>query len=232
MLRPFMPMLSGSLALALSTAALAAPLSFNLPAQPLSTSLTQLGKASGLRVNYESQAVAGKQAPAIHGQLEPAQALEQLLAGSGLSGTVQGNSVHVQPYNRGVLNLGEVSINAQSGVAGTATTEGSGSYTTGAMSTAVGLPLSIRETPQSVSVITRQRMDDQGMNDLNDVVKYAPGITLRKFGGDRQQFLARGFIVDNLMYDGLPTSLSTFTLDTIAGADLAMYDRVEVVPPG
>mgnify|MGYP002150672716 CR=1 FL=1 len=38
-----------------------------------------------------------------------------------------------------------------------------------------------------------------------------------------------GFTIDNLMYDGLPTSLSTFTLDTIAGADLAMYDRVEVV---
>ncbi|MFJ4086755.1 TonB-dependent siderophore receptor [Pseudomonas psychrophila] len=129
----------------------------------------------------------------------------------------------------GPLNLGEVNINAQSVITDNATTEGSGSYTTGAMSTAVGLPLSIRETPQSVSVITRQRMDDQGMNDLNDVVKYAPGITLRKFGGDRQQFLARGFIIDNLMYDGLPTSLSTFTLDTIAGADLAMYDRVEVV---
>lgn len=127
------------------------------------------------------------------------------------------------------LTLGEVKISAESGVAGTATTEGSGSYTTGAMSTAVGLPLSIRETPQSVSVITRQRMDDQGMNDLNDVVKYAPGITLRKFGGDRQQFLARGFSIDNLMYDGLPTTLSSFTLDTVAGADLAMYDRVEVV---
>ena len=129
----------------------------------------------------------------------------------------------------GPLTLGEVKINAESGVAGTATTEGSGSFTTGAMSTAVGLPLSIRETPQSVSVITRQRMDDQGMNDLNDVVKYAPGITLRKFGGDRQQFLARGFSIDNLMYDGLPTTLSSFTLDTVAGADLAMYDRVEVV---
>ena len=71
----------------------------------------------------------------------------------------------------GPLNLGEVKINAQSLITDNATTEGSGSYTTGAMSTAVGLPLSIRETPQSVSVITRQRMDDQGMNDLNDVVK-------------------------------------------------------------
>lgn len=164
MLRPFMPVMTGSLLLAFSAAALAADES------------------------------ADRQAPAA-----------------------------------GPLTLDSVNVNAEAGISGTATTEGSGSYTTGAMSTAVGLPLSIRETPQSVSVMTRQRMDDQGIKDLNDVVKYAPGITLRKFGGDRQQFLARGFTIDNLMYDGLPTSLSTFTLDTIAGADLAMYDRVEVV---
>ena len=129
----------------------------------------------------------------------------------------------------GSMTLGNVNINADTGIAGTAVTENSGSYTTGSMSTATKLPLSIRETPQSVSVITRQRIEDQGMNDLNDVVKYAPGLTLRKFGGDRQEFLARGFTIDNLMYDGLPTSVSTFTLDTITGADLAMYDRVEVV---
>ncbi|MDH0745591.1 TonB-dependent siderophore receptor [Pseudomonas sp. GD03842] len=128
------------------------------------------------------------------------------------------------------LTLDTINIDAQtSSVAGQATTEGSGSYTTGSMTTATKLPLSIRETPQSVSVITRQRIDDQGMNDLNDVVKYAPGITLRKFGSDRQQFLARGFTIDNLMYDGLPTIVSNFTLDTISGADLGLYDRVEVV---
>ena len=40
------------------------------------------------------------------------------------------------------------------------TTEGSASYTTGAMSTAIGLPMSIRETPQSVSVVTRQQIED------------------------------------------------------------------------
>ncbi len=128
------------------------------------------------------------------------------------------------------IELGATAVSAtSSSIAGTSTTEHSGSYTTGSMSTATKLPLSIRETPQSVSVITRQRMDDQGMNDLNDVVKYAPGITLRKFGTDRQQYLARGFTIDNLMYDGLPTIVSSFTLDTISGADLALFDRVEVV---
>ncbi|MFH7456936.1 TonB-dependent siderophore receptor, partial [Pseudomonas syringae pv. tagetis] len=53
--------------------------------------------------------------------------------------------------------------------------------------------------------------------------------TLVKWGADRQQFLARVFSIDNLMYDGLPTIVSSFTLDTISGADLALYDRVEVV---
>ncbi|MDZ5602312.1 TonB-dependent siderophore receptor [Pseudomonas sp. RP23018S] len=110
-----------------------------------------------------------------------------------------------------------------------ATTEGTRSYTTGAMGTSAGLPLSIRETPQSVSVMTRQRIEDQGIQDLDDVVRYAPGITLRKFGSDRQEFLARGFRIDNLMFDGLPTSVGTFTLDTMASPDMAIYDRIEVV---
>jgi outer membrane receptor for ferric coprogen and ferric-rhodotorulic acid len=129
----------------------------------------------------------------------------------------------------GAVALEGLSINADYGIAGQATTESSGSYTTGSMNTATKLPLSIRETPQSVSVITRQRMDDQGMNDLNDVVKYAPGVTLHRTASDRQEFLARGFKIDNIMYDGLPSSISAYTQDVISGADLAMYDRVEVV---
>jgi outer membrane receptor for ferric coprogen and ferric-rhodotorulic acid len=129
-----------------------------------------------------------------------------------------------------VIELDESTITAQTaGVAGQATTEGTRSYTTGAMSTSAGLPLSIRETPQSVSVITRQRIEDQGLNNLDDVVKAAPGVTLRRTGSDRREYLARGFRIDNLMYDGLPTTAGTFTLDTLSAADLAIYDRIEVV---
>lgn len=234
MFRPSLCSLTGLLAIGLPSVVLAAPVHLNLPAQDLSASLTQLSQATGMHIAYDAPQVIGKQAPAINGSLEPGQALNHLLAGSGLSAQVQGNGARViRPplaAGDGTMTLGDINIDSQtSSVAGLATTEGSRSYTTGSMSTATKLPLSIRETPQSVSVITRQRIDDQGMNDLNDVVKYAPGITLRKFGSDRQQFLARGFTIDNLMYDGLPTIVSNFTLDTISGADLAMYDRVEVV---
>lgn len=57
-------------------------------------------------------------------------------------------------------------------------TEGTGSYTTGSMSTAVGLPLSIRETPQSVSVVTRQQIEDRGLRDTAAVLASAPGISM------------------------------------------------------
>ncbi len=230
MSRPALNALTIALTLGFSASILAAPVRVDLPAQPLGKSLAQLGQISGLKVMFDPQAVAGKQAPTVRGDLEPAQALQRLLAGSGLTASVEGNSARVAaPVQQGAIALDGININADTSLAGAATTEGTHSYTTGSMNTATKLPLSIRETPQSVSVVTRQRMDDQGMNDVNDVVKYAPGVTLRKFGGDRQQFLARGFTIDNLMYDGLPTSLSTFTQDTLAEADLAMYDRVEVV---
>lgn len=52
------------------------------------------------------------------------------------------------------------------------TTEGTQSYTTDSMGTATRLNLSIRETPQSVTVVTRQRIQDQGLATVNDVVSH------------------------------------------------------------
>jgi outer membrane receptor for ferric coprogen and ferric-rhodotorulic acid len=108
------------------------------------------------------------------------------------------------------------------------TTEGSGSYTTGSMSTATKLPLSMRETPQAVTVITRQRMDDQAMTSINDVVKATPGLFLDYSSGPgRQSYSSRGFNIDNLMYDGIPSGYTGWVVG--AQPNLAMFDRVEVV---
>ncbi|MDF0729315.1 TonB-dependent siderophore receptor [Pseudomonas entomophila] len=125
------------------------------------------------------------------------------------------------------LELGATQINdTQLGLG--STTEGSGSYTTGAMATATKLPLSMRETPQAVTVITRQRMDDQAMTSVNDVVKATPGLFLSQSSGPgRQTYKARGFDIDNLMYDGIPSLYQGWTVG--AQPNLAMFDRVEVI---
>ena len=108
------------------------------------------------------------------------------------------------------------------------TTEGSDSYTTGTMATATKLPLTLRETPQAVTVITRQRMDDQAMTSINDVVNATPGLFLDYSSGPgRQAYKARGFNIDNLMYDGIPSGYDGVNVGS--QPNLAMFDRVEVV---
>ncbi|WP_219267758.1 TonB-dependent siderophore receptor [Pseudomonas sp. Xaverov 259] len=125
-----------------------------------------------------------------------------------------------------VVELGATQINTEQ-VLG-ATTEGSQSYTTGSMATATKLPLTLRETPQAVTVITRQRMDDQAMTSINDVVKATPGLFLNfSSGPGRQSYTSRGFDIDNLMYDGIPTGYNGVSVG--AQPNLAMFDRVEIV---
>ena len=125
-----------------------------------------------------------------------------------------------------VVELGATQINTEQ-VLG-ATTEGSQSYTTGSMATATKLPLTLRETPQAVTVITRQRMDDQAMTSINDVVKATPGLFLNFASGPgRETYTSRGFDIDNLMYDGIPAGYNGVTVG--AQPNLAMFDRVEIV---
>lgn len=130
-----------------------------------------------------------------------------------------------QPAAPAVLELGATAI-TDTGLG--STTEGSQSYTTGSMSTATKLPLTMRETPQAVTVITRQRMDDQNMTSINDVARYTPGLFLNQSSGPgRQSYTARGFDVDSIMYDGIPSSYTGWVVG--AQPNLAMFDRVEVV---
>ncbi len=109
-------------------------------------------------------------------------------------------------------------------------TEGTGSYTTDQTSAATRLPLSLRETPQSVTVITRQRMDDQQLNSVRDVLENATGVSSSVLDTERVLFYSRGMEITGFQYDGIPTAdvpgafaPSDSLLDTIS------YDRVEVV---
>jgi outer membrane receptor for ferric coprogen and ferric-rhodotorulic acid len=129
------------------------------------------------------------------------------------------------PRNDDEVTLPTVNVTAQS-VPGI--TEDSDSYTTPVMSTATKLPLSIRETPQSVTVITRQRMDDQNMLMVSDAIQSTPGLSVNTWGPGRDIFYARGFEVDNITYDGLTIGLNDFGTDLVP-ADLSLYDRIEVV---
>ncbi|WP_367065894.1 TonB-dependent siderophore receptor [Oryzisolibacter sp. LB2S] len=110
------------------------------------------------------------------------------------------------------------------------TTEGSGQYSTaGKSSTATPLGLALRDTPQSVSVVTQQRIEDQGLATITDVVNNATGVSVNQYETHRAQFTARGFDINTLMIDGVPTSWEQAWSSGEAMTSLAIYDRVEVV---
>ncbi|KAG1314068.1 hypothetical protein G6F62_013983 [Rhizopus arrhizus] len=109
-----------------------------------------------------------------------------------------------------------------------AVTEGTGSYTTPATSAATGLTLSLRETPQSVSVVTRQRIDDQNLRSLDEVMGNVVGVQVVSEDTDRTDFWSRGFYIDSLQYDGVPTTIG-LSMYGESDNDSFIYDRIEVV---
>jgi outer membrane receptor for ferric coprogen and ferric-rhodotorulic acid len=111
-----------------------------------------------------------------------------------------------------------------------ATTEGTGSYTTGSASTATGFGLSLRDTPQSVSVITRTQLDDFGIREVNDALEFTTGINVERVETDRTYYTARGFDIQNFQMDGIGMPL---VFGNVGGSlDAAFYDRIEVVRGG
>jgi iron complex outermembrane recepter protein len=77
-------------------AAAVATTSLNLPAQPLGSALNALARQAQLQLLVHPDLLTGKQAPAISGRFTVGQALERLLAGSGLVADIKGSEVIVR----------------------------------------------------------------------------------------------------------------------------------------
>ena len=87
--------------------------------------------------------------------------------------------------------------------------------------TATGLPLKARETPQPVQVLTRSLLNDQDAQTVQDLAVLSAGLT-----ASRGQLYARGSALGHWMLDGVGVS---FDKNFDLGQSLALYDRVEVV---
>ncbi|TCM66982.1 outer membrane receptor for ferric coprogen and ferric-rhodotorulic acid [Acinetobacter calcoaceticus] len=102
-------------------------------------------------------------------------------------------------------------------------TEGSGSFKANASKSSSKLNLTLKETPQSVSVITREQIEQRNLVNIDDVMAVTPGVTATKTDSERSSYYARGFRITNQQIDGMPTG------DNSPRADSFFFDRVEVV---
>jgi outer membrane receptor for ferric coprogen and ferric-rhodotorulic acid len=106
-------------------------------------------------------------------------------------------------------------------------TEGSEDYATKSQTTATRMPLSQRETPQSMSVVTRAQIEDFQLNDANALLATVPGINVQAQETDRFYYSARGFDIQTFQIDGIGLPFA-FEIQT-GSIDTAIYDHIEVV---
>ena len=128
------------------------------------------------------------------------------------------------------ISLCPVMAFAQSGADAEREIVVSGSYTIAdQIDTATGLGLTIRETPQSVSIMTAQRILDQNLVTVKDVVVNSVGVAANEVDDVRNNFYARGFEIRNTQIDGVPAAWTLAASNGETSMDVSIYERVEIV---
>ncbi|MGE4322905.1 MAG: TonB-dependent siderophore receptor [Sphingobium sp.] len=218
--------------------------SFSIQPQSLADALVAFANQSGYQVTTNGAEIRGVRTNGVNGTFPSFDALSHLLIGTGFTYRINGTLVTIERVPQSAddaITLGPVRVEGESGgrysgvttslTSDPAATEGVNTYTaTGPSLSATGLALTLRETPQSVTVVTRQKMDDFGLETLYEVMDQTPGITMQR-EGDAVYFYSRG-TTTNLRIDGIRqiTSGWAYLSTTIYGmGDMAEIDRVEVL---
>ncbi|MEJ0037926.1 MAG: TonB-dependent siderophore receptor [Gammaproteobacteria bacterium] len=248
-------------AVLLSTAAVAATPAFaqnaaertyrlDIPAQPLDTALLQFAETTGLQLIYSAEVARGMRSPGVKGEVSAQAGLQRLLSESSLvfritaSGaiTIESSKSDGKTRVMGPVRVEGAEGTALAGVNGSTdptATEGTGSYTSSSLSIASKSPQSIKDTAESVSVITQQRMRDQNLTDFSSLMNQATGVTLVQGGANgtstnlETAFYSRGFAIGTIQLDGgapLATLLSGGDATAyVPLIDMAQYDHVELL---
>ena len=184
---------------------------FNIPAGPLDAALAAFKTASGVTIAVApslASTVQALQSPGVAGAYQIEQALELLLAGTGLASRLAAANTYaidVRPVSENV----EVRA-ALPDAAGTSLT---------AMKTLTPL----RDVPQSVTVVTQSMIADQRMQSMADVVRYVPGVGIGQGEGNRDTPILRGnSTTADFFVDGVRDDVQYFR-------DLYNVERVEAV---
>lgn len=208
---------------------------YDIPAQPLHSALQKLADQAGVAVFFSENQVNGKTSPALNGQYSPREALQKLLAGSGLTYTFTAeDSVSIKATDQGseVSTLPAVKVTGQ---AVDSNDPYNTDYNRTQSSTATKTDTPIMETPINVQVVPRAVIQDQQSVQIGDAIKNVSGV-FQGFtcGGFCEEFMLRGFNTKYAnYYDGLRFQAARIPLanaqsvEVVKGAAANLYGRIE-----
>ena len=209
---------------------------YTIPAGSMESVLSRFGREAGITLSFAPEMTAGLHSSGLQGGYSVNVGLETLLAGSGLQASLQANGsyllrkVPVSAANGNAVGpektLPGITVNA-SAERETATGPAAG-YVARRSATATKTDSSLLETPQSISVVTREQMDGQNVQSVPQALRYTPGVVSEQRGvnTDSLEYIyARGFQIDEY-WNGLRLPNNGFNITSM---DPYMFERVELL---
>ncbi len=210
---------------------------FNIPAQPLGTAIEALSKQTGLQPFYADGTLAGKQSPALKGNYSKREAVEKLLAQSGLDYTFTGeNALAVKPKtDQSLTTLKPMTVIGK-------VDENPPSYTVTHSTSATRTDTPIKETPMSIQVVSRAVIDDQqtitveeSLRNVSSVVPRISAITPNFEPTLIRGFSARQFIDGFSQYlnaGDQGSMVNIERIEVVKGANAVLYSGGNGSPVG
>ena len=141
---------------------------FSIVQQPLVEAINAFSQVTGWQVGFSAELAEGVASPGVQGSLAPEAALKRLLQGTGLGYRKIGN--------------GNVVLERQSAGNAIALQQMTVSATRSAQD--------VSQVPSTVSVQTREQLDRQNVSNIQELVRYEPGVSV---GGTGQRSGLNGY---------------------------------------
>ena len=220
---------------------------YAIAAGPLGAALSTFATQAGVLLSFDPVVTQGKTTTGLNGSYTISQGFDALLKGSGLAAKQEADGSYA--LAKALLPKSAASSNMLPEVAVTAdSTQDHDEAVTGQVvgyvakrsTTATKTDTPLIETPQSISIITKDQLEVQGARSLRDAIGYTPGIGAQSNGyRDTDNVVMRGFAIDNssIRRDGLRSPSNTFTgsqepyglerIDILRGAASLLYGAAE-----
>ncbi|UVL39210.1 TonB-dependent hemoglobin/transferrin/lactoferrin family receptor [Pseudomonas sp. B21-040] len=180
--------------------------SFAIPAQSLVSALNAFTAVTGWQVGLPAELAEGVASQGVRGSLPPEKALDRLLVGTNLSYRKLGTSniVLEKRSNNGAINLDQVTISATRN------------------------EQDVNSVPSTVSVYTREDLDRNNVNNIKELVRYEPGVSV---GGTGQRAGLTGYNIRGIDGDRVLTQVDGVQVpDSFFNGPYAQTNRNYVDP--
>lgn len=205
---------------------------YNIPSLPLGQALATYGKQTGVQVTYDPALLAGKTSADVSGSMNPQQALQKLLSSSSLSYRYADSNTIVIQKSAANITLGPIRVGGTLNTHEAAIGPGVG-YVAKYTETGTKTDTPITEIPNSIYVITKQEILDQQAQNINETLRYMPGVYAEGNGtasvGSAAGSLANG--TGGIMMRGFAATqyVDGIASRSLSAGETAFVERVEAL---